>query len=180
MDFVPRLSSRMILAVVVIVGVLSIAFTPAAAAASKVTPGSVTVTGTFKVGSTLTAKPGTWKPTGVTLTYQWLRNGKAIAKATKNKYVLTAADGEAKISVNVTGKKSGYVSVAKVSAAKAVGYKNCSALNAKYPHGVGKPGAHDHVSGSSKPVTTFKVSAALFAANSSLDRDKDGVACEKK
>jgi len=58
-------------------------------------------------------------------------------------------------------------------------YKNCKALNAKYRHGVGKPGAKDHTS-SGHPVTNFKRSSALYAANKSLDRDKDGIACEKR
>ena len=63
-------------------------------------------------------------------------------------------------------------------------YANCKAYNKKYPHGVGKAHAKDHVSGSSKPVTTFKHSDALYKAamahKKDLDRDKDGVACEKR
>jgi hypothetical protein len=62
-------------------------------------------------------------------------------------------------------------------------YKNCAALNAKYPHGVGKRGAKDKVSGEvvkGKSVTTFKVDDALYKANKKSDRDGDGVACEKK
>lgn len=66
-------------------------------------------------------------------------------------------------------------------------YKSCAALQKDYPHGVGKSGAKDKTSG--KPVTTFKVSSALYAANDGrtastgeydLDRDNDGVACEKR
>jgi hypothetical protein len=65
-------------------------------------------------------------------------------------------------------------------------YKNCAALQKAYPHGVGKSGARDHTSG--KAVTTFKVSSSLYAANDKrnastgeydLDRDNDGIACEK-
>jgi hypothetical protein len=56
-------------------------------------------------------------------------------------------------------------------------YKNCAALNKVYKHGVGKKGAKDKTSG--KAVTSFKVSASLYNANKKLDRDKDGVACEK-
>lgn len=62
--------------------------------------------------------------------------------------------------------------------AAAVSYANCTALNAVYPHGVGRPGAVDHVT-SGKPVTTFFVSLSLYTANTGLDRDKDGIACEK-
>ena len=56
-------------------------------------------------------------------------------------------------------------------------YKNCAALNKAYPHGVGRKGARDKTSG--KPVTTFTVSASVYAANTGSDRDKDGIACEK-
>lgn len=60
-------------------------------------------------------------------------------------------------------------------------FKNCTALNKVYPHGVGKKGARDHTSG--KRVTTFKVSTSLYKKvigyRSSLDRDKDGIACER-
>ncbi len=58
-------------------------------------------------------------------------------------------------------------------------YKNCTALNKKYPHGVGRKGARDRVRGRTKPVRNFKVSTALYNANKKSDRDKDGVACEK-
>ncbi|MGC4153786.1 MAG: Ig-like domain repeat protein [Propionicimonas sp.] len=78
------------------------------------------LSGTTKVGKTLTAKAGTWKPSKVSLKYQWLRNGQPIAKATKTKYKLTKADAGHRISVAVTGSKSGYVSVTKTSAAKSV------------------------------------------------------------
>jgi hypothetical protein len=56
-------------------------------------------------------------------------------------------------------------------------YANCTKLNKHYPHGVGKPHAHDHTSGT--PVTNFKRSRALYRANKGSDRDGDGIACEK-
>lgn len=34
------------------------------------------ISGTVRVGKTLTAKVGTWKPSGVSLKYQWYRGGK--------------------------------------------------------------------------------------------------------
>lgn len=78
------------------------------------------ISGTGKVGKTLTAKAGTWKPAKVKLAYQWLRDGEPIAKATKSKYKLTKADAGRRITVAVTGSKSGYESVTKISAAKSV------------------------------------------------------------
>jgi len=77
-----------------------------------------TVSGTFKVGKTLTAKPGTWSPKA-TFKYQWLRNGVAIKGATKATYKLAAADAGKKISVKVTGSASGYTAMTFTSAAKA-------------------------------------------------------------
>ncbi|RUR03311.1 excalibur calcium-binding domain-containing protein [Labedella endophytica] len=59
-------------------------------------------------------------------------------------------------------------------------FANCTALNKKYPHGVGKKGAKDKVSGKTKPVTNFTVSTALYNENKKSDRDKDGIACEKR
>lgn len=60
-------------------------------------------------------------------------------------------------------------------------YKNCTAFNARYPHGVGRANAHDR---SPSPVTTFVRNTRLFNLavkwNARLDGDKDGVACEKR
>jgi hypothetical protein len=67
--------------------------------------------------------------------------------------------------------------------AKAKHYANCTKLQKVYPHGVGKPGAKDKVSGRYRPgrsVTTFTKSTGLYNANKDKDRDGDGVACEKK
>jgi hypothetical protein len=57
-------------------------------------------------------------------------------------------------------------------------YKNCTAMHARYKHGVGRRGAHDKTSG--KPVTNFYVSAPIYDANRRLDRDGDKIACEKR
>jgi len=60
-------------------------------------------------------------------------------------------------------------------------YKNCTNLNKRYPHGLGRLGARDKTSG--EPVTSFKRSTRLYriaiSYNKGLDRDKDGIACEK-
>ncbi|MFC6152961.1 excalibur calcium-binding domain-containing protein [Nocardioides yefusunii] len=61
-------------------------------------------------------------------------------------------------------------------------YKNCTALNKVYPHGVGRAKAVDKTSG--KRVTNFKRSTKAYkkamSHNKGLDRDKDGIACEKR
>ena len=64
------------------------------------------------------------------------------------------------------------------AAARARTFKNCTELNKVYPHGVGLPNAKDKTSGT--PVTNFKRSKPLYLANTKSDRDKDGIACEKK
>ena len=51
------------------------------------------------------------------LSYQWYRAGAKIAKATKPVYTLKAADKGKKITVKVTGRKSGYITVSKTSVA---------------------------------------------------------------
>ena len=80
-----------------------------------------TISGTAKVGKKLTAKAGTWKPSGVKLTYQWYRGSSKIAGATKKTYTLTKADKGKTVKVKVTGKKTGYAAVSKFSATKKVG-----------------------------------------------------------
>jgi len=66
-------------------------------------------------------------------------------------------------------------------AAAAVSYKNCTSLQKTFPHGVGKAKAKDKTSGT--PVTNFKHSTKKYKkavrANDDLDRDGDGIACEK-
>lgn len=78
------------------------------------------ITGTAKVGGTLKAKAGTWKPAKVSLKYQWLRDGVAIPGATKSSYKLVKADAGRTVSLKVTGSKSGYLSVAKVSSGRKI------------------------------------------------------------
>ena len=69
------------------------------------------------------------------------------------------------------------------AAAATTTYKNCSALNNVYKHGVKKSsGTKDVVRSNGKIVkksSSAKTSSGLYAANKKLDRDKDGIACEK-
>jgi hypothetical protein len=88
-------------------------------AAGTLTAPVPTITGTTKVGSTLTAVPGTWGPAPVTLAYQWYRSGVAITGATSATYALASADLGKTMTVRVTGTKSGFTTTAKTSAATA-------------------------------------------------------------
>ncbi len=74
--------------------------------------------------------------------------------------------------------------VTPASAADATKYKNCSALNKAYPGGISKAGATDMSKKNgklvpAKPKKSPVVDDAVYAKNKSLDRDKDGIACEK-
>ena len=51
-------------------------------------------------------------------------------------------------------------------------FKNCTELRKKYPNGVAK-------SAKAAGSTGAKVSLAIYNANKSSDRDKDGIACEQ-
>jgi hypothetical protein len=57
-------------------------------------------------------------------------------------------------------------------------YANCTVLHTVYAHGVGRSGAKDKTSGT--PVTSFYRNTSLYNVNTKLDRDKDGIACEKR
>ncbi|WFP16922.1 hypothetical protein [Citricoccus muralis] len=85
------------------------------AAAGTLSGATPRITGTTTVGKTLTVTRGTWTKS-TTLSQQWLRNGKPIAKATGTKYKLTSADAGKRISVRVAGKKGGYTTLTKTSA----------------------------------------------------------------
>lgn len=79
-------------------------------------PGTAVVSGTAKVGKVLTAKPGSWKPSRVSLSYRWLRSGVPISRATRSTYKPVAADVGSAITVVVTGRKAGYNTLAVTSA----------------------------------------------------------------
>ncbi len=79
--------------------------------------GQPSISGTKKVGATLTAKPGSWSPKA-SFTYRWYRNSKMIAKAAGPTYKTVAADGGTKLAVRVEGSAPGRVTVwSKVSRA---------------------------------------------------------------
>lgn len=102
------------------------ATTERVSAAKKVAPARFTstpqpkISGVAKKGRTLTAKAGSWKPGPVSLKYRWLRNGKAIAGATKSKYKLTAKDRGTRISVRITASKPGYATASRTSSVKRI------------------------------------------------------------
>jgi hypothetical protein len=62
------------------------------------------------------------------------------------------------------------------SNAAAKKFKNCTELNKVHPGGVALPGAVN-AGGATKKQP--KYDKALYTANKSSNRDKDGIACEK-
>lgn len=79
-----------------------------------------TLSGTVRVGSKVTAKPGTWT-SGTALTYRWYASGKAISGATGSTYTPSAGVKGKTLTVRVTGTRSGYTTTTKASAGKTVG-----------------------------------------------------------
>lgn len=71
---------------------------------------------------------------------------------------------------------SGMLLLAPVVHARVVTYKNCTELNKVYKGGVALPGAKN-IGGKTRYTPYY--SKALYDANKSRDRDKDGIACEQ-
>ncbi|MEV7694855.1 S8 family serine peptidase [Microbacterium sp. NPDC089189] len=71
-------------------------------AAAPVNTALPTITGSPRVGATLTATPGEWDPAEVDATYQWLRDGQPIEGATEQTYRVTRDDRGTVLSVRVT------------------------------------------------------------------------------
>jgi len=92
----------------------------ASASTAKIVAGKLTktgtpsISGTAKVHKTLKVKTWTWDA-GVTFSYRWYANGKSIPTAVKSSYNIQKKYQGDKITVKVTGKKAGYVTVVKTS-----------------------------------------------------------------
>ena len=87
-----------------------------AVAAGVLVAKSPVVTGSRNVYETLTASVPEWSPGGVVLSYQWLRNGAAIAGQTEQTYELTLADLGKKVDVRVTGRLDAYTTMSRSTA----------------------------------------------------------------
>lgn len=77
-----------------------------------------TISGTLRVGYTLTAHHNTWT-TGTAFAYRWYASGAAITGATHSTFKLTSAQRGKTITVKVTGSLSGYQTITRTSAATA-------------------------------------------------------------
>jgi surface antigen len=96
--------------------------TTAVSAKKTISAGAVAVTkapsiaGTPRVGSTLTASPGTWTPTDVKPAYQWLVGGTPVVGATSSSFAPRQADSGKAVAVKVTAAKTGYSAASATSA----------------------------------------------------------------
>ena len=117
--------------------------TAAVAAAVFSAPNPI-ISGSIRLGTTLTANPGTWSVTP-NLTYQWYRAGVAVAGATRASYVIGVPDVGKRLVVKVTGTLDGYATAVRTSAATAT-----------VPAGT-LSGPRPVVSGKAKVKSTLKV-----------------------
>ena len=80
--------------------------------------------GSAVIGKKLTAPAQFFRQLGVSRSFQWLRNGTAIAGATSSSYTVTSADASAALSVRVTGSRPGLASATSVSNSVKTGTKD--------------------------------------------------------
>ena len=66
------------------------------------------ISGIAKVGSTLSASAGSWKPSSVAVEYQWFADGQRLKKSTKSTIRLTEAHLGQALTVTATASKLGY------------------------------------------------------------------------
>jgi len=81
----------------------------------KVTAATPKLSGTFKVGKTVKASAGSWKPSGMKFFYVWNLNGKPYTETVKGSFKLPKAAKGKKVTVTVTGYKAGYEYKSKTS-----------------------------------------------------------------
>ena len=80
-----------------------------------VTGKTPTIWGTFKVGKTIKAGAGSWKPGGMQFHYVWRINGAGYAETEKPSFTIPKAAKGKRITVTVTGIKIGYKLVSMTS-----------------------------------------------------------------
>lgn len=73
------------------------------------------ISGVPKVGSPLSAHPGTWSKPGLAYAYQWFINGTAVSGAEGPTYVPRAADVDLPVTVHVTASREGYAPTTAIS-----------------------------------------------------------------
>ncbi|MDR1852369.1 MAG: hypothetical protein LBR21_06950 [Propionibacteriaceae bacterium] len=134
------------------------------------------ISGTAKVGNTLTAKGA---PSGWTIKYRWLRNGKSIKGATKAKYTPTYADAGQQLSVKVTATKKNMTKTVITSAMKYVS-KLSTKVKVSAPKTISKNTKAVlritvKITGNSKPAGKLLISYGSKTKTYKLKASKKGV-----
>jgi 5-hydroxyisourate hydrolase-like protein (transthyretin family) len=115
-----------------------------------------TIIGQPRVGTTVTAAPGTWNPAGTTLFYQWLVAGTPVAYATTSSYQPTPTDVGKPLQVRVTATAAGHTTGTATSAAVTIGKGALEATK--------KP----KVTGKARKGATLKVSPGTWSTNATV------------
>ena len=89
------------------------------------------ISGTPKVGSTLSASTGTWSKPGLTYAYQWVVNGTAVSGADRATFVPRAADVGLPVTVHVTASRAGYTTTTAISPQTAAVARGTFALRSR-------------------------------------------------
>ncbi|MEZ5128815.1 MAG: hypothetical protein R2703_10035 [Micropruina glycogenica] len=114
------------------------------------------VTGEYLFGSTLSGAPEVAFPEGTTVSYQWQRNEKDIAKATASDYTLAAADVGKKVRLRVRAALAGYTTITGYSSAVTVNPQQFSAAPKPTVDGILRVGGRlTAVPGEWSPQATF-------------------------
>jgi hypothetical protein len=79
------------------------------------------ITGTAKVGRTVSVNAGTWTPKADSYRYEWRLNGKVIRGATGKKLKLKSSMRGKKITVTVVARRAGHTDGRSTSASVKVG-----------------------------------------------------------
>jgi hypothetical protein len=87
----------------------------------RFTMATPTITGSAKVGSTLTAVPGTWSPTPASYRYAWKIDGVAVTGATSSTFTVPVSAAGKRVTATVTGLKQYYESSATSAPTTATG-----------------------------------------------------------
>lgn len=100
----------------------TVSTTSAIIARGTLTATTPRISGTLKAGKTLRVS-SSWRPSPVSLRYQWYLGSKAIRGATKSSYKVPKKYRGKKIRVRVSGTKTGYAPMARYSSYKKIAKK---------------------------------------------------------
>jgi 5-hydroxyisourate hydrolase-like protein (transthyretin family) len=128
------------------------------------------ITGDPRVGTTVTATPGTWDTAGATLIYQWLVAGTPVAFATTSSYQPTPADVGKPLQVRVTATAADHTTGTATSAPLTIGAGTMKATKQPKVAGKAKKNATLKVSPGTWSPTTVTVTYRWYAGAKAIPR----------